>query len=507
LVEGATGRVIGRNILANALGGSWFAILSLVIIPIQIRILGVDAYGLLAFIASLQFIFSIFDLGLSPTIAREVAIDTSPDLLHSRALLQTLSVAYGAIGLLLGGILILSAGWLVSNWLNLGLLPPESAKSALQLAGLAIMLRWPVSFLSSVLIGCGRFDILNLLKAGAATFGLLGGSLVILSSENLVVFAAWMVLAAFVEVMLYLVACFRLVPRLTLRPRVSRRSLAKISDFARDVSLISILAIVVTQSDRLLLSRLAPIETLGYYSLAYNVLLGLTLAQGFITSALFPSFAAKQHSGARDELVSDFNWATQGLVYIYTLPIGALTFFGYDILRIWTSAETATNAAQILSILAPGFLLNASLSIAYTLAVATGNTRIVIRANLMALVFFLPILFLAIVRWGGVGAAGAWLLLNLLYFVTLLPPVQEHIAGQSTRSWLRQNLLPFLVLGVLSFGIGRSAITLARWHGDLAIWFVLAVSALMYGLGGLWLLNPALRRQVWISVMRMMATP
>jgi O-antigen/teichoic acid export membrane protein len=82
-MEGAKNRVIGRNILANVFGGSWSLFLSLLIVPLKMRILGVDAFGLLAFIASLQVILGIFDLGLSPTIAREVAIDTSPNLRHA----------------------------------------------------------------------------------------------------------------------------------------------------------------------------------------------------------------------------------------------------------------------------------------------------------------------------------------------------------------------------------------------------------------------------------------
>ena len=497
MVEDATGRVIGRNILANALGGSWFAILSLLIIPIQIRILGVDAYGLLAFIASLQIIFSIFDLGLSPTIAREMAIDASLHRQHGRVLMQTLSTGYVIVGLLLGGTLIVSADWLVSHWLQLGTLSVDSARSALQLGGLAVMFRWPVSFLSGMLTGLGRFDILNVLKAGAATFGLMGGALVILASSDLVVFTAWLALAALVEVIFYLIACFRILPGLSLRPRVSRQALDQIRHFALSVSLINVLGIALTQSDRLFLSTLAPIETLGYYALAYNVLLGLSLVQSFFTSALLPSFAASFDRAAREKLVSDFNQATQGLVYVCTLPIAALMIFGEDFLRLWTSAETAGLTARILSVLAPGFLLHAPLAVANTLAVATGNTDIVIRVFLTGLVFYLPMLYVAIVHWGGVGAAVAWLLFNVFYLVTLIPLVQRRIVGQSTISWLAHNLAPFLVLGTVWFGAARAGLSIIPWDGDVAIWTACAMAALGYGLSGLRMLDPALRRALW----------
>lgn len=488
---------MGRNILANALGGSWWAVLSLLIIPVQIGTFGDDAYGLLAFLATVQVIFSVFDLGLSPTISRELATDASPDLGHSRELLRTLSVAYAVVGLLLGGALFGGAGWLVDHWLRLGEeLPADVARSALRFGALAILLRWPVSFASGVLVGRGRFDVLNGLKAVAATVGLLGGTLVILAFEDLVLFAAWTALAALVEIALYAVACFRLIPGLSLRPRVSRRAVAQVRGFALGVGVINVLGIALTQSDRLLLSALVPIETLGHYSLAYNVLLGLTLVQGFFTSALFPSFAASFARGDQEKLASDYNRATQGLVYVCALPVAALAFFGEPLLAIWTSPQTAAPTARILLLLAPAFLLSVAVAIPYTLALATGRTGIVIGVFAAAMVVYFPLLFFAIGRWGGVGAAAVWLLLNVSHLFTLVPLVQRRLVLLATRDWLGRNLLPFLAAGALAFGVGRGLVVVAGWEGTAAVWGVVVAASVAYGLGGLRLLDPSLREDL-----------
>jgi O-antigen/teichoic acid export membrane protein len=495
-MEGAKNRVIGRNILANVFGGSWSLFLSLLIVPLKMRILGVDAFGLLAFIASLQVILGIFDLGLSPTIAREVAIDTSPNLLHSRDLLQTLSAVYGGIGLLLGATLFLGADWLIDHWLKLGTLPVEAARSSLRLGALAIMLSWPVSFYTGVITGRERFDILNAVRTASSTVLQLGSAAVLLVFGNLVAFAAWLAVSSLVEVTLYLVACFRLVPGLSLWPRVSRKAIAQVWHFAMSMSVVRVLAIALTQSDRLLLSRLAPIETLGYYSLALSVLRGLPLVQRFVTSALFPSFAANYVRDAMDKLVSDYNRATQGLVYVCTLPVAAFIFFGEDILRIWISTGTAAPSALILKVLAPGFLLAASVSISSTLAVATGNTGIVIRRNLIGTVLYLPLLYFAITRWGGVGAAAASTVVNLAILFTVLPLVQTRIIGQTTKRWLELNLLPFVAVGIVSFGAARFALVITGWYGDIAVVVICAVATVVYGLWGLRLLYPDVRRML-----------
>jgi len=471
------------------------------------RVLGVEGYGLLAFVASLQIIFSIFDLGLSPTIAREVAIDTSPGLRHSRELLQTLSVAYSGIGLILGGAVFVGASWLTTYWLKLGELPVDAAKSALQFCALSLILRWPVTFYTGVISGRERFDVLNMLRTASATFLQFGGAAVLLVFGNLVAFAAWLAISSLVETMLYLVACFRLVPGLSLRPRVSREALDRVWHFALSMSFVRVLSVALSQSDRLLLSMLAPVETLGYYSLATSILRSLSMVQGFVTSALFPSFAASYARHAMDKLVTDYNRATQGLVYVCTLPVAALIFFGEDILRIWISGETAAQSAPILSVLAAGFLLAASVAISSTLAIATDNTGIVVRRNLTGITLYLPMLYFMITRWGGIGAAAASTLVNLAILFTVLPLVQARIIGQTTKEWLKRNLLPFLIAGTLSFGAARYVLTFESLHDDIAIVVVCAVATAVYGLWGLRLLYPDLRRKLWPFFRHLITVP
>jgi O-antigen/teichoic acid export membrane protein len=367
----------------------------------------------------------------------------------------------------------------------------------MQLGGVAIAIRWPVSLLSGVITGRGRFDILNLLKAGSATIALVGGAMVIVAFADLVAFAVWLAFAACVEVTAYLVACVRLVPGLSLRPRLSRQVLARVWRFAGSMSVISALRVALMQSDHLALSVLAPIEALGYYAVAYKVLGGsLVVVTASITSALFPTFAADYERGAKAKLVSDYNRGTQGLVYVYTLPIAALMFFGEDFLRVWTSDHLAAAAAPILTVLAPGFLVGSSVAVGSTLAMATGNTGMVIQRNVVGLCMYVPLLYVGITRWGAVGAAAAWFLINLSFLFTLLPRVQGQIIGQTTVSWFAHNLLPFLVVGMLSFGIGRVVLAVTGQHGSMSVGVVCVTAATVYGFVGLRLLYPDLQRQL-----------
>lgn len=491
--------MLKRNVTANVLGGSWTALLSLLIIPVQVRVLGVEAYGLVAFMASVQILASIFDLGLSPTITREVARDGTQGLVWSRQLIRSLSAVYWPIGFAIGAALFVSADWTAAHWLHLGRIPVSTGATAIKLAAVALALRWPVSFCSGAIAGRQRFDVLNALKAGVATVTLLGGILIILIARDLLVYMAWMAVAAAAEVTGYMILTRRVVPGLALRPALSAR-VWTIWRYATGMNAINILAMVFTQSDRVVISRLLSIQILGYYALAYNILYGLSLIQNFVTSALFPAFVSS-HAEAHDDLFRDrYQKASQMLLYAYNAPIWLLVFFGGDVLTLLTSSSIAGQAFPILWVLALGFLLNAAVALGYTACIATGNTGLPIRVYLPAAIGYVPMLVLLTLSWGAVGAATAWLLLNVYSLIALLPSVHKNIVKVSTRAWLASSALPFVGIGALGFGGIRLFVLFAGWDDPRISLLSGLVGIVVYAVAGFGFLRSSLRAEIARSV-------
>ena len=61
---------ITANTLANFAGRGWAILLNLALVPVYLRMLGAEAYGLVAFSATLNGLCSLLDLGLTTTINR-----------------------------------------------------------------------------------------------------------------------------------------------------------------------------------------------------------------------------------------------------------------------------------------------------------------------------------------------------------------------------------------------------------------------------------------------------
>ena len=96
--------VIRRNVIANFAGKAWAVLMSLAFVPVYIKLLGIEAYGLIGFFLTLVAILSLLDLGLGTTLNRRLAQlsiekNTAQEMCD---LLRTLELIYLIIGIVIG---------------------------------------------------------------------------------------------------------------------------------------------------------------------------------------------------------------------------------------------------------------------------------------------------------------------------------------------------------------------------------------------------------------------
>jgi hypothetical protein len=62
-----------KNILANYISQIYVTVIGIVMVPLYLNYMGAEAYGLIGFFSMLQAWFNLLDMGLTPTMARETA--------------------------------------------------------------------------------------------------------------------------------------------------------------------------------------------------------------------------------------------------------------------------------------------------------------------------------------------------------------------------------------------------------------------------------------------------
>lgn len=486
--------MLRTNILANLVGSGWIALLTLVATPIQIHLLGVEAYGLIGLIAILQVIFATLDLGLSAAVTQTISADSSDGKGTCAPLINSVGTLYWLMALVIAVLLWVAAGWITTRWLKPQSLESATVLTAVRTIGLYVAIRWPIAFYTSVLNGIQRMDALNLTKASAATLRIAVGIAVNVATQSVTAFLVWFAVSALTELLAFAIVTHRLAPTLGFKPYFSLAAVRSVWRFSLTMATIAILSMLITQLDRILVSNLLSLSALGYYTLAYTAVIAVSLLQMSINTAALPAFSQAAAQGGQEALARRYERVSELTAYAIALPCFALVFFGTDILRVWVSEDAARGAALPLALLAVGSFFNAAVSSAYVASVATRNANIPALVNAVVILAYAPGLYWLISSHGIVGAAIGWLALNAFYVGSLLPLVHRRVLAAPVSGWLWRCLLLPALLAVLSFAPLKAAASLLAI--EAAIWSALALAIIAYGLGAFLLMSSGLRAEL-----------
>src|SRR5437762_14347169 len=92
-----------RNIAVNYASQVYVALIGIAMVPLYLKYMGIEAYGLVGFFAMVQAWSQVLDFGLSPSLGREAAkFNAGVTAAASRAMfLRLLEVVFGVLGVAL----------------------------------------------------------------------------------------------------------------------------------------------------------------------------------------------------------------------------------------------------------------------------------------------------------------------------------------------------------------------------------------------------------------------
>ena len=251
--------------------------------------------------------------------------------------------------------------------------------------------------------------------------------------------------------------------------------------------LITFLALMLTQIDKILLSKLLTLSEYGVYTLAAVVSGGLYLLISPITQAFYPRFCSLHASNNEHELSKTFHLGAQLVSVIAGSAAIVIIIFSETLLRLWTQdPNLAASVAPLLSLLTLGNLLNGLMWIPYQTQLAYGWTSLALRANIIAVVIIVPSILWVTPRYGAIGAATVWVALNIGYLLIPAQLMYRRILKTEKLDWYFKDI--FLPLG--SGLLGAYAVYLI-YRPEPGVFGDLALLALSLGITLLMALFPA----------------
>jgi O-antigen/teichoic acid export membrane protein len=267
---------------------------------------------------------------------------------------------------------------------------------------------------------------------------------------DIVAFFAWQALVLAISAAVTALAVNSIVPRAVKRGGIDRAVFRRVIRFALGMSGISVLSIVLTQTDKVVLSKLLSLEQFGYYSLAIVVAMSLKRLFGPLFSAFYPRLIELVRHGDSAALTHVYHIACQAMGAM-VLPVSMLLmFYSWEVVYAWTGDASIADRSHILiTMLVAGTALTGLTQIPYALQLAHGWTRLALTTNIICSLFFVPAVYLLGKHYGGEGAAVAWLALNLVYMFIQVPLMHRRIlAGELGHWYLRDTLVPGVAAAV-----------------------------------------------------------
>lgn len=453
-------RRYGQNLRANFLAKIWGAALWLTLVPVYLSLLGPEAYGLVGLYLSLSLVTQLFDFGLSATANRELArADSVPDgFRRIRELVATIEGISWATGAAVGLILWLLIELTGPTWLRATSLDPGSITGALMLACLAISTQWPTIFYGGALSGLQRQARFAAITSVFATLRGGGAALILWQvSTSLEAFFLWNAICNLAQSTL-LAGTFRKIRPAELdrsRPRLG--SLHDVRGFATNMSMLSILAVCVTQLDKLLLPAWLPLDSYGFYVAAAALATAPQFIVAPILATLMPELSRLLAQGDSAAALPTYHRATRWLAVALAAPAALAITSGDAILLAWSAnPRLAGEAGTVFAFLTAANCLNGIMCIPYAWQIARGWPQIPVRINMVSLTVMLPTLWFGTRQYGAEGAAFAWLAFNIVYVLFNLYYMSKVAPETTPLSGLVRDAIPpfgaslFVCLGAIT---------------------------------------------------------
>lgn len=441
-----------RHTTYNVIGALVPVLISLITIPLYLRIVGLERYGVLNLFWLLVGYFNLFDFGLGRATAQHIASSDGQDgAARSRAFWTGLSLS-GALALL-GTFVALPIGWMILTGLRVGS-PALHAETtaALPLLVTAVPLAIIQSVLKGAMEGRQQFFTVNLILSVAA---------VATATLPLIATAIWaptipMLVAVSLAVrcvMLFglAIAAVRTIPVLAYE-RPHRRDVRNLVRFGAWLTVSNVVGPLMVFLDRFLIGLMIGAAAVALYAIPFNLISQLVVLPASFAAALFPRFAA---SGRQTDLNRQALFAA---TFVLTpLAMASILTVG-PFLQLWIDEITALSCTPIAIVLIVGFWANGLAQLPYASLQANARTDLTAKAHIAEALPYFLLLWFGLRYFGVVGAAVAWTIRGVVDFILL--SMLDRIGIDILRSTLFQGAAILLLAVVM---LGTDDYPILRW--------------------------------------------
>ena len=417
--------------------------------PLYLNLLGGELFGIFGFFMLLQSWFVILDAGLTPTFSRQVAFIKGKNLEMPgiKQLTRNFEIIFIVTAVLIFFVIFSLNNFLSSNWIKAEETSQDVISAAIFVMGLMVPLRWITGLYRSGIIGFEDQVWVNKASMIFISLRMMGGLLLLFYVEKNIIFLLLIHLFVFaIELFIFAIRFYSRMPKNQLKASASIfkwSSFINLIPFSLSIGYTTILWVMVSQFDKLILSGILNLDHFGYFSLLVMIANGVMLMSAPVSAAILPRMTNFVANEKETDLKNLYATSSQFVALLISCLAATLILFGEEILFIWTRNEDAT--IWISSVMPLFILSSAVLSLAafsYYLQTAYGSLKLHVLGETISAILFLPTIYFAAINYGVMGVGCATLIFRLIWFLVWTPIVHKKFLKGFHLSWLFKRIIP-----------------------------------------------------------------
>lgn len=458
----------GKNAMAYFIGSLSAPLLAVIMTPFYLRQIGLEGLGLIGLMVMVTTVVGVFVAGASKSILRDIshAKAARPKELYS--LIQGGLILFATVALGLSGIVLFAGGAQIMNLAADSALPPDILQRSIMIISFVFGLGIINSYFSSLLTALGDQIILSILGVGLNVALALTIWMALSEYPRVDVFYLCQLGGALVCMAIFGIRCKVIVSRQCAGKNQKRLSEVWSGRFKKTWSLSLTLiiheglGIVITQIDRLLITALFPLKSLGTYNLGANPARLSSLLVNPINVITFPELCAMVGRGDAPVVLGEYLGRLSYLMaLLLSCALIVLVPSAATLMVLWLGeGQVPDDVPGCLTLLAIGHLLLGVAGPSYNLTVAFQRAGYGILQNIIALLV-LPLLgWFAVGIWGIQGAALIWLIYSFAAVIVCMTfAYRRHASLAEGKRWLWAALLSISAASVIAIIICQLGIS------------------------------------------------
>lgn len=442
------------KVLFSLLARVWNMMLVIILTPIYIKYLGTEAYGLIGFFILVQSILMILEFGLPLALNRTIARHRAKEN-HSEEIsyiLKSFEYLFFALSLIIIIFIAIPASFFHDIFINSEILTSSDIAICIFLIFTQVALRFPIIIYQAALTGFEKIIELNIIMISFSSARLIGsGICIVFFHFDIVLFFTFQIIVVIFELLYTRIFCWnknKLIKNISYRFRYFYNEI----DFVSTAFFISLIGILSSQLDKLIIVSNLTLELFGEYSLMVLFGTAIIALGNPIGSVSFPSFSRENANLLNGSLLVEVK-KYMPISVLIIVPISSfIIFFIEDILRFYIENSISIEVINIFPIYIIGSMFAGFIPLFNGLVLSSNSSKDSLYILLISSVIYLACLPFLISFMGIFGAAYGYCFLQILIFSSYVIrscflPQLENLFYQ----FIKLVLIPALLIFLLTY--------------------------------------------------------